>query len=484
MIGRLIADERGIAMFTVVGIMLIMTVLAFGAITIAENDITLTERDKESMEALHVAEAGIHKALWQLEKFGSAMEPKTFIINVGNGTAQVNASQGEGSQWYWTIESTGTVGSANRKLKVTVFNFSLWNMNMGLGENNSMASGGNGILGTTSVNGPFYVRGNVELSGNSEITGGPFFLKTGTLRFMDNGSTLGKADKPIAAYIEPADGNKDIVDKQGNHMDPSDPKQKQVYVSLLSNQVPDIKLPPLDPLSTYRATAASESENPCITAYSRHPIIKDKSQLSGNKVLDTDFAISTGELSSRTTYVIDSNTESFGLEAGKFAWDKVNKKLYVDGTIFVDGNLTIGDSANSEITYYGRGTIVANGDITVKGKLRPPWDPEKGTYDMNGSHVLGFCTEETIYISINGANAQPTKSQPDIAGAFFATKKVKISSNNTSFVGSIIAGLLDFADGTNNSHIFTHESLPSFLPPSLPGSDGFLAMTASWREIQ
>jgi len=475
---RLLKDEKGIAMFTVIGIMLIMTVLAFGVINIAESNFKLTERDKESMEALHIAEAGIHKALWQLEQFGSGMEPKTFSIDVGNGTADVNAVQDAGSQWYWTIESTGTCGEANRKLKVTVFNFSLWNMNMGLGENSSMASGGNGILGTTSIDGPFFVRGNVELSGNSEITGGPLFIKKGTLRFMNSSSILGKPDKPIMAYIEPTDGNKDIVDRHGNHLEPGHP---QVSVSMLSNQVPDLKMPPLDSLTTYRERAASESVGEC-TAYPG--IITVQSQLTGYKVLDNDTALSTGDVKARPMYTINSSVNSFGNELDKFAWDKTNKRLYVNGTVFVDGNLTIGDSADSEITYYGRGTIVVNGEIFIKGQLRPPWDAEKGTYDMNGSHVLGLVTEETIYIDINGGNAQPTKSIPDIAGAFFATKKVKISANNTSFVGSMIAGVLDFADGTNNSHLFTHESLPSFLPPSLPGSDGFLAMTASWREVQ
>ncbi|MDP2210794.1 MAG: hypothetical protein Q8J63_03525 [Candidatus Aquicultor sp.] len=476
MLKRLFDDERGIALLTVIGVMLIVTILSFGVITIAKSDLVLSERDEEYTEALHVAEAGIQKALWQLEQLGSTMEPRTFTINVGDGLAEVNAVQDVGSQWYWTIESTGTSGQMKRKLKVSVFNFSLWNMNMGLGEANSMASGGNGILGTTSIDGPFYVRGNVQLSGSSEITGGPFFIKTGTLRFMNNSSTLGKPAEPIAAYIEPADGNEDILDKHGNPLEPGDP---QVNVSQLSNQVPDIKIPPLESLSTYRTRAASESEETC-TAYPG--IIATQSGDSGYKVLDNDTNLESGTLNSRPMYYINSTINDFGVPGGEFAWDNTNKRLYVDGTIFVDGNLTIGDSANSEISYYGRGTIVVNGEIFVNGKLRPPF--HNGSYDMDGSHVLGLVTAETIYVDISGSNSNPTRDVPDITGAFFATKKVQISTNNTSFVGSMLAGMLDFADGTNNSHLYTHEALPSFLPPSLPGSEGFLTMTASWREVQ
>jgi hypothetical protein len=47
----------------------------------------------------------------------------------------------------------------------------------------------------------------------------------------------------------------------------------------------------------------------------------------------------------------------------------------------------------------------------------------------------------------------------------------------------MIAGILDFAGNVNNSHIFTDDSLPDFLPPSLPGSTKFLTMTTSWREV-
>jgi len=471
----LLKDEKGIVMLVVIGIMLVITVLAFGVIGVSESDLFLSARDNESMAAFHVAEAGIQKALWQLENLGNSMEPRNFNITVGNGVAEVGAVQEDANKaWYWTIDSTGTCGHAKRHLRVTVFNFSLWNMNMGLGDGNTLASGGNGILGTTSIDGPFYVRGNVELSGSSKITGGPFFIKTGTLRFMNNSSSLGEEGNLIEAFIEPAEGNEDIIDRHGNPLNPGDP---QVYVSSLSNQVPDVKLPPLDPLLNYRKTAASESAEPS-TAYPG--IITTQTEISGYKVLDDDLDISTGPVESRRMYRLDSNVNSFGLETGEFAWDKNNRRLYVNGTVFIDGNLTIGDNSNSEINFYGNGTLVVNGEIFIKGKLRPP---SAVNYRLDSEHVLGLITAETIYVDVNGSNSTPQRSEPDISGAFFASKKVKFNSNNTSFVGSMIAGVLDFAENVNNSHIFTDEDLPGMLPPSLPGRDKWLAMTASWREV-
>lgn len=460
MIASLFKEENGMAMVVVIGIMLIVTTLAFGAMAVSESDLLLSERDKESMEALHVAEAGIQKALWQLEEQGNAMSPKTFTIPVGQGTAQVNAIQDGSNSWYWTIESTGTAGESHRKIKVTVFNFSIWNMNAGLGSNKSLASGGNGIHGTTSVDGPFYVRGNIELSGTSSIRSGPLFIKTGSLVFNSASATLGEADKYVDAFIEPAEGYDDIVGVKN--------EDNQLFISRLSNQVPDIKLPPMEELSVYRERSEQESTETPVTA---HPSA-NPAQSGGYKVVDDDGENETSDI--KNTYMLNKDIGSFG--NAEFGWDQVNRILQVEGTVFVDGNLQIGYDDNSLTKYEGRGTIVANGNITIKGKLIPT------TTKMDNDHVLGLVTDDTIEISVNASNSEDPDN-PDIAGAFFATESIRVAKNNITFVGSMIAGTLDFADKTNNSHLFTDDSLPTFLPPSLPGSTKFLAMTTAWREV-
>jgi len=461
MIASLLKEEKGMAMIVVIGIMLIVTTLAFGAMAVSESDLLLSERDRESMEALHVAEAGIQKALWQLEEQGSTMSSETiFTIPVGNGIAQVSAVQDGTNSWYWTVESTGTCGEAHRKIKVTVFNFSIWNMNAGLGSNKSLASGGNGIHGTTSVDGPFYVRGNIELSGTSSIKGGPLFIKTGSLVFQSASATLGKSDKRVDTFIEPAEGYDDIVGVKN--------KDNQLFISRLSNQVPDIKLPPMEALSFYRDQAKKESTETPVTA---HPSA-DPVKSGGYKVVDDDGENETSDM--KKTYKLDSGIASFG--NNEFGWDRTNRILYTGGTTFVDGDLVIGDNENDTIRYDGRGTIVVNGNITIKGRLIPT------TTKMDNDHVLGLVTGKSIEIHINASNSgDPDK--PHVAGAFFAEEKIKIAKNNITFVGSMIAGTLDFADKTNNSHLFTDDSLPTFLPPSLPGSTKFLAMTTSWREV-
>jgi hypothetical protein len=52
-----------------------------------------------------------------------------------------------------------------------------------------------------------------------------------------------------------------------------------------------------------------------------------------------------------------------GASTGQMSWNNTTKILTIAGNVFLDGNLTIGQSA----TYTGTGVIEANGTITVNG---------------------------------------------------------------------------------------------------------------------
>jgi hypothetical protein len=427
------------------------------------------------METLHIAEAGTHRALWELGQFGR-VEETTFTVPVGKGNAVVVAEQNPTTKILWKVKSTGKLRGAQRTVVCYVFNMSIWNMNMGLGDADSIVTSSNGTQGTTSVTGPFYARGDISLSGNSAINCGPLFVKEGTLKFLNNATSLGSEGNPVAAFIQPAiDGNAAIWDEKAQReLEPGDPG---VYVDPMSYICPNITLPPLRQLEAYRDYAAQESEENVVA----YPGIRNTYEppLSGYKVLDNDTALSVGDVASRPMYTIGSRTGSFGTPGGEFAWDKDGRRLYVNGTVFVDGNLTIGDSANSEINYYGKGTIVVNGDIYINGRLRPPTYP----YTMSDENVLGLVTDESIYIDITSGNSTPSQYMADLCGAFFATRKVKFLSNNVSFVGSMISGMLDFGGSNNNNHLFADGNLPNILPPNMPGGNDYITVTSSQSEI-
>jgi hypothetical protein len=480
-----LTDEKGISMITVIGVMLLVTILAFGLSTLALNDLSLSLHSRDSTRALHVAEAGIQRFLWQLEKQGNNPEPTSFVLETSEGTATVVAesSSESGREWLWSVVSTGKSGNAVRKIKVTIYNFSLWNLNIsGLSE--SLPAGGNGINGTTSVSGPFYVRGTVQLSGTSKILDGPLFIKEGSLVLQSHGVQVGggpdgESTPAIELYIEPLGSNPQIADGKGNPIDPYNTTY-DIYPALVSRRVPAIRLPELKTNAEYREIASFESTETLTVTYQE---AMGGSKPDYYKVIDNDNADNQSY-----SLVINADTPSFGVTGnpptfeGDFGWDASSRTLKVEGTVFVDGPVTIGDS-NEEITYIGQGTIVANGPISIYGRLIPPIDESKGYPVMSREYVIGFVNDYDIDIYTSGSNSNPSKEDPDLAGAFYTKKEIEFHNNNVSFVGSMIAGILNFGTAKNN-HLFTHEGLPSYLPPSLPGSTEYLTMTTAWREIK
>ncbi len=230
-IRKILNDEKGLAIFAAVGIAAILLILAIGIFVVTQNDLMLSESTKGKTVALHVAEAGIDKILWQLKATGST--ETTTTVSVPQGIAVVTANQDESSPFYWTITSVGTTTrnatGYSRTVQVVIYNFSFWDMNFAGGSNQSLTAGGGGLNGTTSITGPFYCRGNLEVSGTSELSNGPLFIKDGSLNKQSSGSHVGKSDYYIDVYAS--------YGKKGN--------EQNVYIDTLSQNVPVINLPDL-----------------------------------------------------------------------------------------------------------------------------------------------------------------------------------------------------------------------------------------------
>jgi len=462
-IRRLLIGETGSALLIALGAMLILTVLSVGLMSMAQNDLASSGREKKSTQALHVAEAGIDRALWQLKRLGT-VSPSSFEVQTSLGTATVTSSQDAGEQYLWTISSTGEVSDGVKRLiKVDVFNLSYWNMVMA---SETLTASGGGVNGTTSVDGPFYVRGNLELSGSSEVTGGPLFIKDGKLILSSNGSSVGTVDEPIVLYLE-----------QGYE---KNNENAGLYYSSLSYNVPNINLPLLgetemqerqidaknqsvDNEKGYTGLAADES-----TSYSR----KYPGVGSGYyKVVDNNSTIATPVGSGTPSLVISAITPSFGdpgTEASPkddFAWDLATKTLTVRGTVFVDGPVVI----STDIEYQGNGAIVANGDITIQNDVLAA-----DTFPT--SSCLGFVSPDTVNIDNPSSNSSLT---PNIEIAIFALQKVSVQ-RTVCIKGAVLTRNLDFAHP--NGHLLTAPDLPGNLPEAMPGATENFTLTSGWHE--
>ncbi|RJQ54415.1 MAG: hypothetical protein C4521_06165 [Actinobacteria bacterium] len=455
----LIGCERGSAVFAAVGIMLVLTILGVGAFTVSQNTLTATGRERNSSIALAIADAGIDQAVWRLDASGSL--PSSMTVTTDQGSAEVSVTALENSEWQIVSRGhTNVAPGITRAVKVSVFSLSLWNFVMA----SSLTAGGGGLVGNTSVYGPFYVRGGVTLSGNSEVQKGPFFVKDGDISLTGNGK-VGTTTNLVYVYND------------GNHPVPG---SKNFYVKF-SNNCPDLYLPPMrqGELQALENLAATESAD-CLMGSTEITNTEPQPDSNGHapgalagyyKIVDTDRNVGTLGAGSNPL-VINATTPSWGVSthgSGEdFAWDQATRTLYVKGTVFVDGPVTFGCNIN----YEGNGALVANGNILVTGLIRPV-----GPYPNDD--VLGLVTPGEIRFTVSGSN-DSNPDNADIWGAYFATNQIRIDQN-VSIRGSMLTGLLNFAHP--NGHLFSDQQLPEYLPESMPGSTQRFTYMGSWREV-
>jgi hypothetical protein len=144
--------------------------------------------------------------------------------------------------------------------------------------------------------------------------------------------------------------------------------------------------------------------------------------------------------------------------------------LHINGTVFVDGDVTLGENG-LDIFYEGKGTIIATGDINIYSKLKPV----DGTFPV--VNILGIATPTSITMRTQN-DPSSSFTSPDIAIAAHSTVNTTIEQD-IQYGGSLVSGLLTFR---NNPDLYTENLLSQHLPPNMPGSDYLITWTPTWQE--
>ena len=458
-------SDDGSVLIAVLGIMTIISALAIGAFAMSSDNVFQSRRERMSTQALHVAEAGLDSAMWRIRTMGSSV-PSSWTVTTPSGTAQVKAVP-QGSYQY-ALVSTGTVAedpAIHRTISSRVFYVSLWNFVMGAG---TFQGGGGGTLhGNTSVDGPFYITGELSAGGNSQFNVGPLFVRDGGISLNSMSAGIGLASAPVDIFC-------DGIITGGQIYGTVDPNVPQLTLPSPNFEVSyeNAKIESLDGLKgTTGQTTTPNNELRGI-----NPPNPTGSLLVGAtryyKVLDDVEGIQ-----GTAPAVRFSTMASFGdaAEGDDFVWDSGTSTLYVYGTVFVDGDVYF----DVPIRYVGNGTMVVKGNAYISEILLP-----QGFTDADrtlAGTVLGITSPGTISVSVAGAG----NGSIVVAGAWFAGTRLEFTANNIGFVGSVLAADLAFMDGAstvNNAHLFTDSNLPNYLPPSLPGGNGRVVLSTRWHE--
>ncbi len=422
--GRLIGRQDGAALVLALTTMFIVSMLGAAALSVAGGTINQTVWDRSSNQAFHIAEAGFDRAVAQIrnEEGGTG-----FTTQLLTGEAAVTITNL--NQFIYRIRSVGAVPSladpkARRAVEAIVLHINPAEI--------FFADTPQGtVLGRTTFEGPLYVRDMLLANGDASFDGGPFFVKddpatddpgdpTGDLDLGGSGS-MG-VDAPVYLFM---DGR--VVDT-----DPITVNDE------IFTDVPDLQMP---------------------------LVVESDERVDAELVIDSD-----GNTNGSDPIVITKNTASF--EEGSYPggpylkWTKSEKKLEIDGKIFLDGAFEIGNNQLKEVTYEGRGTIFSTGDISIGGGFAP-----SPTTDFPEDDAFGLVTNGEMMIKAN--------SGYNISAILYAYTKLTMR-NQIEFYGTASTKLLNF---DNNPQVHVESQLnKGNMPPGIPEMEAMTTISG-WREV-
>ena len=476
------ADDSGIAMVAVIGVTSLMTIIAVSAFFLASQNLNETTRVERQTQAFQAANSGIDRALARIQDHGfiPGDYPVTGTLTSTSSTFTATVAPTANSEYICTAVGRDPSGR-KETIKVKFFYLNMWNMNLAAGTNNAL--GGGSVRGTTSVYGPFYVRGGVELGSNSKIENGPLFIKGGGLTITGSGEIGGTG--AIDVYVTgayPAPGSRGMNSRSVSQSVP-DISLPVVDLALMQSRYAAAKAESMDNVQGYGDSGIANLEQTggdpstyatMLTAWTRP---KAPGASTWYKAVAGNAGI--GALGAGTHPLTIGGTGSWGSYSGDghytltshddFAYNDSTNRLTVEGTVFIDGPLTINDS----VTYEGNGAIIVNGDITMNGDFVPA----TGNGHPDATHIVGLVTPGNTVCNAGDNNIKDPAGFPNVSGAFFTSKEWSMT-RNVLVKGSILAGSISFSH--SNQHLVTDPNLPSYLPRGMPGAGQSILTKGSW----
>jgi hypothetical protein len=505
-------DDSGIALPLVLGAAALMIILVTAGFY-ASSQVLHEAQMADSLDvAYQAASSGVTVALADLRtKLASPPTQQTYAGSLDTSTASYAVvATLNGARTAYECVSTGTAADGTREIVIATFTIvtgsttgttggSLWGKNIffpGTIMGNIIANG--------EIVGPMYIIFPGSASQNtldfssaaSGLTGGPIYLK--------NGNLVLKQTPPVPLDIY----TNGTITLEGNAK-----SHPELIINHGWDPSYEIPLAPVNQ-STFMASAlqvATTESSDNKMGYASSTVVNYESQPAATPASYTGLSTSppnnrpTGWARSRAPgasaaykvipggFTLSSSTPSFGSWTGDghypstaglhddFAYDSVNHILYVEGVVYVGGNLTF--DAGSRITYVGSGTIVCAGNVTFRSDLVPSGlNGADGFPDPAAGEILGIFAKGNVVADMNNTV---------VVCALYAASQISVEGNNVTLKGSFIAeqGMAGFP---NNLNLIAVPAIGGYIPGALPtglsgtgGSSGGGGTTTlsitSWR---
>lgn len=479
----------------VISYLVIFVLLAAGAalFVVSFNDNLVSDRQRRSLQARYIAQAGMNKVLNDLSTDftnstswsdgninGYVIGPNTgsyytvpyASTTVNNGSYLVSLKNVTGASDQIWARSVGTVGDATYAIVtyVKMVNLSPWNNAIFAGAGAS----GQAINGNVDVHGSVHILGNgllstdmaIALGGSSKIANnytGLSALLTGKVPALGTTTFGGETVSTLNATLRVKKG---LVDLSGTAF--------IGQANVAGNSVKET----LDGAYTNGgftgATGNVNSDNgtsntydmgdsvsfPSLsTPYGGYATYKD--YLKANALVISDAAT----LAKMASITPTSNFSVSGPK-GSISFDG-SGNMTISGIVYVDGGDVNMNKAGTAkiINYTGKGSLFATGNVGIDVNL---YSAGNNSYPTN---VLGVMTPQTI--DFNAASI-------DVMGLFYGETKITVQKQ-TTIVGSLMTNYFDL--GTNVPSIYYVPAVINNLPNGLIGTaSSWQMVVVAWQE--
>ncbi len=469
--------DEGFAMVVVMGAIALITVVALGGYLLSSNVLGESQRVEAESRAFQIAQSALD---YELAGFKETNDYTGDLKPMDDGQYSVVVAPVPNRVYQYDMTVTGYLDDVSESITMRFYSMDLWGMNIAAGD--TSLGGGSDWNGQAAIEGPLFVKGTVELGANSSFDIGPLFIYNGDLVVKSGAADLGGALGSVDIYCT------------GEVPDPIPSKWD---VGTVSSSCPNIKLPWVDQeyMEERLAVALEESVDNVMGTPTRSTLVNTESTASDPDTYETLLARSkVAGASDHYKYVGSGTTmgtfgagthdltidaASFGAWEGNgyplnsglhddFAFDAALGRLYVEGTVFIDGDLMLGDNVK---TYVGNGSLVVNGDVQILGDLGP-------ASGISAEQALGIVTPGDVAIG------DPTPANNgSFTGAIFSNGTVGMYGSASSTHGSWYEGsiLCDTILGSQPNQVLRiSEELAGNIPDGMPLAGGRLIVYGNW----
>jgi hypothetical protein len=455
----MLADERGIALVMALGILVALTIGLTATLALGSSSQRHAATGVAEQRAFALAEGAVNNAIAGL----AARYPNQ--ASAGNplwaAPASAPAADGSTAAWSgaftpsvggggtWTLTGKGSIPNPNggapltrtSKARIAVTRLAAPFNSYGLFSSGSdCATNGVTLSGGISVNVPVYVASCLTLGGNPGPAPAKIFEPNspptvtvqvgGQLSFQGAQATIGTAASPVKWV------------SAGSCPSCSAPT---VNVSQAPPAVLPQSLPPVDVVDL--ATSVNWRGATCSTG----------TQPFDNDAVDNNNSLGDIAPSVMWTSSFDCSVTDAGGTLHRLAWNATKKRLFIEGSVFFDGNLNIGTHRGfiygndpNDPTRKSNGTMYFNGTANVQGVICGPgstWPT-----DVSGAPTnVDACTEQWDTnlgeLLIVAANRAGTLTPPSTAYAEPAT--LASGSNGWTKTPAASSGATVLGDGVH-----------------------------------